>query len=255
MIQRDEQKAMNSSGMPIHAKTRLAFTLRWLAGGSHIDLCFAWGIGYSTFYSERGVLWPTIEAIDEAFYIGLPLDDNDKLQELSRGFHEQSNGIFDGLVMVLDRMAVRTRAPFEKEVSKRKDYRFRKGGFAIIALAGCDADARFISATANHSGSTNDIIAWNNSNLCKAVEHDRRLPAKYFFIGDEAFTNSSQLLSPWPGRGLDRYKDSFNYWLSFLSDCGKSLWNANATLGIFLVNFYFLLSLVVTCYNGVHEIA
>ncbi len=145
------------------------------------------GIGYSTFYSERGVLWPMIEAIDEAFYIGLPLDDNDKLQELSQRFHEQSNGIFDGLVMVMDGMAVRTRAPFENEVSKRKDYRFRKGGFAIIALAGCDADARFISATANHSGSTNDIIAWNNSNLCKAVEHDRRLPAKYFFYRRRSF--------------------------------------------------------------------
>jgi hypothetical protein len=128
-----------------------------------------------------------IEAIDEAFYIGLPLDDNDKLQELSQRFHEQSNGIFDGLVMVMDGMAVRTRAPFENEVSKRKDYRFRKGGFAIIALAGCDADARFISATANHSGSTNDIIAWNNSNLCKAVEHDRRLPAKYFFYRRRSF--------------------------------------------------------------------
>jgi hypothetical protein len=32
-------------------------------------------------------------------------------------------------------------------------------------LAGCDADTRFILATANHSGSTNDIIAWNNSKL------------------------------------------------------------------------------------------
>jgi hypothetical protein len=30
MIQRDEQKAMNSSGTQIHAKTHLAVTLRWL---------------------------------------------------------------------------------------------------------------------------------------------------------------------------------------------------------------------------------
>jgi hypothetical protein len=60
---------------------------------------------------------------------------------LSRGFHELSNGIFDGLVMVMDGMAVRTCLPFEKEVGKRKDHRFRKGGFAIIALTGCDADA------------------------------------------------------------------------------------------------------------------
>ncbi len=136
----------------------LTCTLRWLADGSHIDLCFAWGIGYSTFYSNRGVLWPTIEAIDEAFLIGLPIDDVEKLEKLSQGFYEQSNGIFDGLVMVIGGLAVRTRAPFENEVLKRKDYRFRKGGFAVIALAGCDTDARSISATANHSGSTNDII-------------------------------------------------------------------------------------------------
>ena len=58
------EKAINSSGSSISNKTRLAVTLRWLAGGSYIDLCFAWGVGKSTFYSERGVLWPTIEAID-----------------------------------------------------------------------------------------------------------------------------------------------------------------------------------------------
>jgi hypothetical protein len=28
-----------------------------------------------------------------------------------------------------------------------------------------------------------------------------------------------QFLSPWPGRGLDRYKDSFNYWLSHCTQC------------------------------------
>jgi hypothetical protein len=67
--------------------------------------------------------------------------------------------------MVMDGLAVWTCAPFENEVPKRKECRFRKGGFAIIALAGCDADTRFILATANHSGSTNDIIAWNNSKL------------------------------------------------------------------------------------------
>ena len=34
------------------------------AGATVMDLCFAWGIGYSTFSCERGVLWPTIEALD-----------------------------------------------------------------------------------------------------------------------------------------------------------------------------------------------
>ncbi len=39
----NEVKAFNSSGGPITLKTRLAVSLRWLAGGSYLDLCFAWG--------------------------------------------------------------------------------------------------------------------------------------------------------------------------------------------------------------------
>jgi hypothetical protein len=46
------EKAINSSGSSISNKTRLAVTLHWLAGGSYNDLCFAWGVGKSTFYSE-----------------------------------------------------------------------------------------------------------------------------------------------------------------------------------------------------------
>ena len=40
------------------------------------------------------------------------------------------------------------------------------------------------------------------------------LPTQYFIIGDEAFSCTEQMLSPYSGRGLGKYKDSFNYWLS-----------------------------------------
>jgi len=56
MKHRDEMKATNSSGSPIYLITRLAVPLRWLAGASHLDLCFAWGFLSSSFYSRRGVL-------------------------------------------------------------------------------------------------------------------------------------------------------------------------------------------------------
>jgi hypothetical protein len=197
--QRKVEKAINSSGSCITNKTRLAVTLRWLAGGSYIDLCFAWGIGKSTFYSERGVLWPTIEAIDMAYEMGLPLHDVEKLEELSQGFSDHSGGILDGCVLAMDGFAVLTRQPYDNEVRYKKDYRYRKGGFAIVVLAGCDINCRFIVASCNHSGSTNDIIAWQHMDLFEAVEIDKKLPLKYFFIGDEAFTNTNQFLSPWPG--------------------------------------------------------
>jgi hypothetical protein len=65
-------------------------TLRWLAGASHIDLCFAWGLAHSTFFSERGALWPTVEAIDNAFEMDFPVNDLDRLEELSKGFSDHS---------------------------------------------------------------------------------------------------------------------------------------------------------------------
>ena len=51
-------------------KTRLAVTLRWLAGGSYLDICFAFGISTGTFYQDGGILWGTIEAIHKVLKIG-----------------------------------------------------------------------------------------------------------------------------------------------------------------------------------------
>jgi hypothetical protein len=207
-------RAINSSGSPILLVTRLAVALRWLAGGSYLDLCFAWGVASSTFYHENGVLWLTLEVLDKSFSLGFPFGDEARLEELAAGFCDHSGGILDGCVMALDGFGVSTRAPFQSEVEAPKDYRFRKSGFAIIVLGGVDVKGKFLCASCNHSGSTNDIIAWNDSNLCEVLEVKKLLPNRFFFIGDEALTCTFQFLSPWPGRGLDQSKDAFNYWLS-----------------------------------------
>ncbi len=197
---RDEQKAINSSGSPIQARTRLAVTLRWLSGSSYLDLCFAWGVSSSTFYHPDGIIWPVLEAIDAAFSIGFPFEDDVALESLSQGFEEHSAGILKGCVLAIDGFGVSTRQPFKTEVLRPKDYRFRKGGFAVIVLAGCDIKAWFVSISFNHSGSINDIIAWQDSNLSHALKVEGRLPPQYVFIGDEAFTNTAQFMSPWPGK-------------------------------------------------------
>jgi len=98
LIEKDETYAINATGQPITATTRVAVTLRWLAGGSSLDLCFAWGISRSTFYSERGVIWPTIEAIDSLLQIGLPINDNAALSELATAFGIHSNGNMNGAI-------------------------------------------------------------------------------------------------------------------------------------------------------------
>ncbi len=76
---RNSTKARNSSGSEISITTRLAVTLHWLAGASYLDLCFAWGISSSSFYSRRGVL------IDKAFELGFPVNDGERLEQLANG--------------------------------------------------------------------------------------------------------------------------------------------------------------------------
>jgi len=77
LVQRCDSKAQNSSGSAISSKTWLAVMLHWLVGASYIDLCFAWGLAHSTLFRQRGILWPTVEAIDNAFEMGFPVNDLD----------------------------------------------------------------------------------------------------------------------------------------------------------------------------------
>ena len=39
----------------------------------------------------------------------------------------------------------------------------------------------------------------------------KMLPPSYFSVDDDAFVNSDTLLTPWSGRGLTIFQDSFNY--------------------------------------------
>ena len=79
-------KAENSSGSEVSIVTKVACALRWLAGGSYIDICFAFRVAPGSFYHEDGILWGTLKIIDECFTIGFSFDDMHELRRLSAGF-------------------------------------------------------------------------------------------------------------------------------------------------------------------------
>jgi hypothetical protein len=68
-LERDETRAVRSSGSPITLRTKLACTLRFLAGGSYLDICFAFGvaIGVPDFVSVDDVVRVNSEDI---VYVG-----------------------------------------------------------------------------------------------------------------------------------------------------------------------------------------
>ena len=215
LIQVQENFAILSSGSLISNTTKLAVTLRWLAGGIYLDLCFAWAISKSGFYQCE--LWPTIQALDKVLKIGFPTEE-EALNSLAASFSKHSNGILNGCVMAIDGLLIRTRKPTAKEVRIPMAYRNRKGCFGILVMAGCDIDGRFLMSVVNNSGGTHDVLAFETSEFYNYLVNGG-LADKFFIIGDEAFNCTNQVLTPWPGRGLGRWEDSFNYWLSHSRQC------------------------------------
>lgn len=124
----------------ITGKTKLAVTLRWLAGGSYLDICFAFGVATSTFYKSDGVLWGTIAAIDNHIDIGFPLNDLNHLQRTSKGFSKMCRGRMEVCVMAMDGWVMKTRCPNLKEVTNQICYRNRKGVWGLVDFAGCNHD-------------------------------------------------------------------------------------------------------------------
>ena len=218
MVARDEQQAINSSGSSISKRTRLACALRWLAGGSYVDICFAFCVADATFYSPRGVLWPTIDALLEELDLTFPLESPETLQRLGDEFGAFSYGAMQNCVGAIDGLVIRTRCPYKKEHPNPMAFRNRKGTFGLLALGIADLNGKFLTFTCNHTGSTHDSLAWQSLWLKQQIDAGR-LPSQYFLIGDEAFSCSNQMLSPWPGSGIGRWKDSFNYHLSKCRQC------------------------------------
>jgi hypothetical protein len=220
---RSPQNAINSSGSPISSVAKLAATLRFLAGGSYLDICALFGLDPNNFFSKHYVLWPTIDAIDRAVSLGLSLNP-DTLKETSAEFAKFSHGNLNGCIMAIDGWVCKTRQPMVKEVGQDvKAYRNRKSCWAIVVLAGCDARLRFNMVSARSSGSTHDHIIWESSVLKRQLDEEFKngslRSTDYYVIGDEAFVCTNHLLTPWSGRNLDPYKDSFNYHLSSMRQC------------------------------------
>ena len=142
-ISRDVKKAKNSSGSGISNVTRLAATLRYLAGGSHYDICAVFGLDSKNFFNKYYVLWTTIAGIDAALSLGFSFEADD-LRRTADGFSRYSNGVLSDCVMAIDGWVCVTRQPSKKEVGNSTlAYRNRKSCFGLVVLAGCDANAKF----------------------------------------------------------------------------------------------------------------
>lgn len=228
LVAENTQKAINSSGSPVDPEILLAATLRFLAGASYRDLIDLYELPKKCAHLY---FWRTLNAIDQALNnINLPTTEQewrnlsaDWSNKMIVDLHED---LLPGTVLAIDGIVIKTVSPRSNEVegNVRAQYN-RKGFYAMVALCAVDVNYRFQYANLGWSGSTNDSVAFADSQLyyLREVNH---LPNNLFLVGDEAYGASAEYVITPYSRSMLRndysqnyqsyvIKSTFNYLLSY----------------------------------------
>jgi hypothetical protein len=123
-----------SSGAAVPPEIQLSIALRYLAGGSYIDICRVYLVSYGPFYQVTDL---AIEAIFAEMnrLVSLDLRDEDLLRRLSEGFRRKTNGIVRGCIGAIAGIRIQIRRPAEK-ICASKFYCRRKGFYSLDVQAG-----------------------------------------------------------------------------------------------------------------------
>ena len=130
-----------------------------MTGGSHLDIDLIHHIHKSTFYKH---LWITLKLIDDhpKYALEFPVDDEEKLRSIAHRFNHMCGGVMAGCCGALDGIAI---AIIKPSVCNPGDYRNRKGFYAFVLQAICDANRKFMWASMATSGTTHDSLAFNSA--------------------------------------------------------------------------------------------
>jgi len=229
-ILRDIENAMPRvpANMPkaVPNELKLSMALRWMAGGSYLDIADMHGVSDKTFYQH---VWQVIEAVHKSYDLKLlellkPENvRNGSLEKLAEGFDRKSpNGVMSGCIGALDGLAVKLEKRALKDEGDKGKFYCRKGFYSLNFQVVADADRRILWCSSRTCGSTHDSMALELTEL-GAILRDVAHPlnnSDYWFAGDDAYkgpaNNSDSLLTPYEGRSLDAAHDAFNAWQSKL---------------------------------------
>ncbi|XP_008180130.1 protein ALP1-like [Acyrthosiphon pisum] len=151
----------------------------------------------------------------------MPEPSTERWVEIANTFYDKTN--FPNCLGAIDGKHIRCKGPNN---SGSLYFNYKKY-FSIVLMAIADANLCFIAIDFGAYGKEGDSNVFKEScfgkklysnqlklpelaNLPNTNEH----PQPFVFIGDEAFALHSNLLRPYPGRGLNDTKRVFNYRLS-----------------------------------------
>ena len=211
-LQVNEVMALNRSPAgAIIPELRLHCLLRWLAGGSYLDIVSQVNMHPSTFYP---ILWATCAAINAceqlAFYFPTTAD---MAASLARGFESVStDGVVNRCVGVIDGWLMPIIVPSGRfgNVTSFFSGHYQRYGLNVQAVS--DHLSRFLYVAVAAPGGQPDINAFRILGLIDLL---RRLPFGFYIIGDNAYPPSEWLLPTFGGADrLNRDNDNANYYMS-----------------------------------------
>merc|ERR1711865_287841 len=176
-----------------------ACTLRWLAGGNYMDIYLMHGISESAF-------WRGIHAVVYALLIEYgdqelgedKFSDPEQTEKIEKTFDVATGGLIRGCIGAIDGMACKIKRPADSECENPHSYFSRKGFYAVVLQAICDGNCLFLWGSILCGGSTHDSTCWTITDLARKFERGE-VDLRYFLVGDDAYSASEQMLTPFPG--------------------------------------------------------
>jgi DDE superfamily endonuclease len=177
------------------------------------------GISHSEVYTS---VWRVVDAVNKCNNLRIEFpDDHDEQHRLARGFRERSQAHFDCCVAAIDGLLIWTERPSNEDCRKakcgpKKFFCGRKKKFGLNLMGTVDYLGRFLDVQIQHPASTSDFLAFATSDLKAKLDQPGFLSRGLVIFGDNAYSNSEYMVTPFKGSKLGSSQDSFNFYHSQL---------------------------------------
>lgn len=202
-----EQNARNSSGRAaIEAEIMVAMTLRWLAGSPVIDLRLIYHVAVQTC---RRILWVVVDAINASITFSFPKTRTEWERAAEAFATERSRVgpdgkyVWDTQIAALDGCHFPQANPGVAVPNAQDYYVSRKGMYALLSVAACDAYYRFVLFEVRSEPNTADSLAWEMTDIGQWAKNGG-IAWPYFIGADAAYVQADHMVIP-------SFDDDFNY--------------------------------------------
>jgi hypothetical protein len=207
------QRSMNQTkSLPITVASRVGAGLIMLSGGRYMESMRTHGMSKALAYAN---FHRFIDAVNSCEDLAIRFDNQpESLAIQASGFKARStHELFEYCCGAIDGLAIKIKCP-SNVLNQSHYYSGSKKFYCLNMQAVCDSNCLFTAISMKHVGTTNDNIAFGNSSL---IEMASSLQFPYHWVGDQAYIDSSSMITPYEGVRLHIThppKDWFNFWHS-----------------------------------------